>query len=61
MCVCACAYMCRHLCVYACVCTCMYVCMYMCICMWALSANECINQVSYVHHHSYIVVFAVML
>ena len=46
---------------FVCVCLCVYVCMYVCVCILALSANEYVNQVSYVHHHSYAVVFTVML
>ena len=48
-------------CMYVCACVCMFACICMYIYMWALSADECINQVSYIHHHSYIVVFTAML
>ena len=55
--------MCIYVLIFVCICMCVCACMFACICVYAcgLSANECINQVSYVHHHSYIVVFNVML
>ena len=56
-------YMCVYMHVHILMDICVYVCMcrYMCVWMWVLSANECINLVPHVHHHSYIVVLTVML
>ena len=54
-------HICVDTCVYMCVCVYVYICMSMCVCMRALSANECINQVSYGHHHYFIVVYTAML